>query len=192
MKNVLERKMPTALGIILILGTIIGTTFLVKTGVIYLGGAAPSDNPKNVRISNISDSSLTVSYNTDAAVIGTVSIGKDKNSLETILDERDQKSGTPQQYKLHSITIQNLSPNTQYVFSITSGATTYLNNNSFFTTKTAPTLSTSPTSQPPLTGSIVSPDGTAPQEALVYLTTNKGQLLSTLTKPSGIYTIPLN
>lgn len=184
--------MPTAFALVLILGTILGTTFLVQTGVIYLGGAAPSDNPRNVRLSNISDTSATVTYATDAKVLGTVSYGKDRSSLQTILDERDQESGNPQQYKVHSITLRNLSPNTSYVFSITSGATTYLNHDNYFSFQTGPTIASPPSSQIPVSGKIVSPDGTTPTEGLVYVTTDKGQVLSTLTKDTGIYIIPMN
>lgn len=192
MNNVLDRKMPTVLALFLIMGTIIGTTFLVRTGVIYLGGAAPSDNPQNVRVTNVSDTSASITYTTDAKVLGTVSYGKDKESLQTILDERDQQSGTPQQYKVHSITLHNLSPKTPYVFSITSGATTYLNHDAYFSFQTGSTISTPPSSQAPITGKIVNPDGTIPTDALVYVTTDNGQVLSTLAKNTGLYIIPLN
>ncbi len=190
--NIWNKRIPTVFGIAFVLGTVIGTIFLVQTGVIYLGGAAPADNPHSVRVTNISDKAVSITYTTETKVIGTVSIGQDKDSLQTILDERDQQSGTPQTYKVHSISIKNLKPNTSYVFSITSGATTYLNHDKYFSAQTAPTLTTAPTSQLPLTGKLVSPDGNNPEEALVYLTTDKGEVLSTLTKSSGIYTIPLN
>lgn len=192
MSNIWNRKIPTGLGMILLLTTILTTTFLVKTGVIYLGGAAPSENPQNIRITNITDTSLTVTYTTDTKVIGTIAIGQDKNNLQPVLDERDQESGMPHEYVTHSITARSLTPNTKYIFSVTSGKTTYLNHDQYFTVQTAPTLTSSPSSQQPVTGKIINPDSTIPTDALIYVTAEKGQIVSTLVKSSGIYTIPLN
>ncbi len=192
MRNIWNRKVPTILALVFITATVLGTTFLVQSGVIFFSGAAPSENPQNVRVTNISDTNATITYTTDAKVIGTISMGQDKNSLKTILDERDQQSGNPQLYRVHSISIKNLLPGTAYIFSITSGTTTYLNHDAYFTLQTAPKLNNNPSSQNPVSGKLVTADGNIPGEALVYVTADKGELLSTLTKASGIYTIPLN
>lgn len=187
-----DKRIPTLAAVILIAVGVIATSFLVESGVIYLGGAAPSDAPQDVKITNITDQALTITYKTDTAVIGTVSLGQTKDNLQTALDDRDQISGVPKEYVVHSISMKNLKPNTSYVFSITSGATTYLNNNELFQIKTGPEISVPPSSQPAISGKIVNASGSAPAEALVYLTTSNGQLLSTLTKTDGSYILPLN
>lgn len=190
--RVWDKRIPTLAAVILIAVGVIATSFLVKSGVIYLGGAAPSDVPQDVKITNITDRALTITYKTDTAVIGSVSLGQTKDTLQTALDDRDQVSGVPKEYLVHSISVKNLKPNTSYVFSITSGATTYLNNNELFQVKTGPEISSSPSSQPAVSGKVVSTSGAAPTEALVYLTTANGQLLSTLIKTDGSYILPVN
>lgn len=187
-----NKKMPTLLGVLLITVGVLATSYLVNIGIIVFSGASPSDAPQNVRITNITDSSLTVTYTTPTAVIGTVSIGKTKDTFQTILDDRDEQSGIPKEYRVHSITVKNLQPNSMYIFSITSASTTYLHNNSFFQTQTGPKLSQAPSSQTPLSGKLQGPQGVNPSEALVFVTTPHGQTLSTLVKSNGIFIIPLN
>ncbi|MGH7245860.1 MAG: fibronectin type III domain-containing protein, partial [Candidatus Levyibacteriota bacterium] len=187
-----DRRIPTLIGIVLIVIGIGATTFLAKTGLKYFGFAAPTENPQDVRITNVSDTSFTLTYKTDASVIGTISVGKDKDALQTVFDDRDQQSGIPKPYILHSLTVKNLSPKTAYVFSITSGTTTYLNNNNYFQATTGPAISDSPPNAAPLAGKAIEADGTTPTEALIFATTTNGQTISTLVKQSGLYILPLN
>lgn len=192
MSNLWNKKIPTYIGIILITIGVLTTSYLVNIGVTLFSGAAPSDNPMNVRISNVTDQALSITYTTQIPVIGTVSIGTSKDNLQTILDDRDQQSGVPNEYMVHSITVKKLQPNTQYIFSITSGSTTYLNHDTLFPAQTGPTFSTSPSEQTPLSGKLIDPDGQTPKEALVLITTTNGQMLSTVVKQNGIFILPLN
>lgn len=191
MRSFFNKKIPTIAGLLLLAIAVFATSYLVNTGIILFGGAAPSDNPQNVRITNISDAAFTVTYTTEAKVIGTLSVNENGRD-ETILDERDQQSGIPQPYTTHSIAIRNAKPDTQYTFSITSGATTYQNNGSPFNTKTGPTLSASPSAVSPFTGKVVASDGMPASNVLVFVTTSGGQTLSTLSDAQGIYILPLN
>ncbi|MEK9175882.1 MAG: Ig-like domain-containing protein [Patescibacteria group bacterium] len=192
-KTFLDKRIPTLLGLFLIITGIILTTYLVKTGNLIQTQAGPSDNPKNVTVSNISDNSFTVSYITDGKVIGTVSYGEDASKLDSVaLDDRDQVTQSINKYTIHSITIRDLKPQSSYYFSITSGETKYLNNNSPFNVSTGSEIGDSPPSQDPMTGKTILPDGSAPAESLVYVTINGAQNLSTITKSDGTYTIPLN
>lgn len=190
MKGLLNRKIPTLFAVILLVIGVIATTILVQRTTNLFSHAAPPETPEDIRITNISDTSFTLTYKTEARVIGTMNITNGDSGQ--ILDDRDQQSGIPQAYVLHSITAKNLKPDTSYSFSILSGQTTFTNGTSPFSTKTGPTLSQNPTDQIPLSGRVVNPDGTRPAEALIYVTTEKGQVLSTLLKQAGIYIIPLN
>lgn len=192
MKSLWGKKIPTIAGVILIVIGVLATTFLTKTGIIFFGGAAPSDTPQDVRVSNITERSITITYATDASVIGSVSIGEDLTNAQTTLDDRDQVSGIPKTYHVHSFTIKNLKPTTTYKFTITSGATTYQNNGTPFTTQTGSEITTPPSSLPAVSGKIIQPDGQVPPEALVFLTTTGGQTLSTLIKSNGVYILPIN
>lgn len=192
MGSILNKKIPTILGIFLLIVGVLATSYLVNTGVIYFGRAAPSENPQNVRITNIADTSFTVTYTTEAKVIGTIQMSSNGTTTQTVLDERDQASGIPNMYNVHSIAVKNAKPDTTYSFSITSGTTTYQNNNQPFTAKTGTAISATPSAVPPLTGKALDTNGNPPQEALVYVTTSQGQSLSALTHSDGIYIIPLN
>lgn len=192
MNSILNKRIPTVLGLFLLAVAVLATSYLVNTGVIYFGGAAPSDNPQDVRITNVSDSSFTVTYKTSASVLGTIAVSSSGQPPQTILDDRDEQSGIPKSYQLHSITVKKLKPATAYTFSITSGTTVYQNNGAPFSATTAPMLSTSPSATTPVTGKILDSSGNIPQEALVFVTTSGGQTLSTVVGSNGVYILPLN
>ncbi len=191
-----NKRIPTLLGIFLIVIGVGVTSYLTSIGVNPFIKAAPQEAPIDMRITNISDTAFTVTYSTQGSVIGSISVGKDSSLGQIFLDDRDQASGTPTFHKVHSITARGLQPNTTYFFSITSGTTTYTttanNTNQPFTVTTGPAISTPPSDTEPVSGKILLPDGSVPDEALVYVTVENGQTLSTLEKPSGLYVIPLN
>jgi len=190
-ENIWNKKIPTIFGILIITVGVGITTFLVNQSTLFKSNASLSDQPKAVRITNITDTSFTVSYATDGKVPGSLNYGKDKNLGQSALDDRDQQSGNLANYNIHNITVQLLSQQTQYFFTITSGQTTYLNSGQPFEVTTGPTL-TNPPTQAPMTGKIILPDGTTPGEALIYVTMDGAQVISTLVKSDGSYILPLN
>lgn len=191
-KTIWEKHIPTLLGILIITVGIATTSFLVKNGIIFIGRATPTQTPQNIRITNISDTSFSVSYTTEANVLGSIPFGTDKNLKNTSLDDRDQQSGSITPYKIHHITIRNLNASTKYFFSITSGQTTFLNNSDLFEVATGPSIETSPPEQQPIAGKVVFPDGTNLSEAIVYVTATNAQTISTIVKSNGNYILPLN
>jgi hypothetical protein len=186
-----NKKIPTLLGILLIAVSVGVTTFLVNQTTFFKSNASLSDQPKDVRITNVTDSSFTVSYSTDSQVPGSLNYGKDKSLGQTGLDDRDQQSGNLANYNIHNITLRSLQSETQYFFTITSGQNNYLSGGDPFTVTTAASLS-APLEQTPMTGKITLPDGTAPTEAIIYVTTDNAQVISTLTKSDGSFILPLN
>jgi len=188
----LDKKIPTLLVVLVLIAGVIVTSILVQKKVIIFQNAAPSENPQNLRITNITDNSFTVTYTTDANVVGSVSLIGSDGKTQIILDDRDQPNGTPNPYNVHSISAKELSASSRYTFSILSGSTNYINGDKPFSINTAETLSTNPTQQIPLAGKILLPDGSKPTEALIIVTTDNGQFLSTLLNPAGLYVLPLN
>ena len=191
-KTIWNKRIPTILGILFIAISVGITSFLVKQGTLFVTKASPSSAPKDIRITNVSDTSFTVSYTTDGSVPGSINFGKDKNLGQTLLDDRDQSQGLLSPHSIHSITLKNLTPQTSYFFIIISGQDTYLNNNSPFQATTGPTITSSATNQKPLVGKVVSSDGTLTSDAVLYATLDNGQVLSTLIKNDGGYILPLN
>lgn len=190
--NIWNKKIPTLLGILFIALGVGVTSFLVKQGVIFVGRAAPSDVPQNIKVSNITESAFTVSYETSGEVLGSVNFGEGETpSLgKTALDEKDGKQGATAR-KVHSIIVENLSPSTTYFFSITSGQNTYLDNGLPFKASTGPILSSPATSQKEIKGNIIMPDGSIPAEAIIYIATENAQVLSSLVKTDGSYSLSL-
>lgn len=192
MSSILNKKIPTVLGLLLLVIGVLTTSYLVNTGVILFGRAAPTENPQDVRITNVTDTTFTVTYKTDAKVIGTIDMTTPDGQHQTILDERDQTTGVPKMYNVHSIAIKNAKANASYSFTITSGATTYQNNNQPFSAKTGSVITATPSATPPLSGKVLDENGNIPQEAIIFVTTKDGQTLSGLARSDGTYTIPLN
>lgn len=191
-KTIWEKRIPTLIGIIFIMIGIALTSLLVNQGVLFTGRAAPTATPENLRITNISDTSFTVSYRTQAKVLGSLSFGTSKSLGSIATDDRDQQTGNIKNYQVHHITVKDLKPSTKYFFTIVSGNENFSNNNEPFEVTTAEALSAEPSSVKPATGNVVLPDGTKPQEGIVYLTVSEGQTISTLLKSDGSYILPLN
>lgn len=188
-----NKRIPSLLGLLMIgIGIFTATIFSRQVTDLFLR-AAPSEVPSNIRITNVSDTSFSVTYMTEANVIGTVVLQPDNASgvQKVILDDRDQASGKPTQYQLHSITMRDLNPQTTYQFSINSGTTTYLDADKPFSATTGSTIQDNPASQNPVIGKISLPGGDNPAEAIVYITLPNAQTLSTLTKDSGTYILPM-
>lgn len=193
-RTIWQKRIPTLLGLIIITIGIGITSFLTKSGVTLTGKASPAETPKNVRITNITNNSFTVSYTTESPFLGEVVLGKDKSFGKTAVDDKDQQSGKLTPRKIHHITIRSLEPITKYYFEIISGQTSFLNqdngDNSFEVT-TGESIQTDPPQQGPITGRVVLPDGKI-TEAIIYLTAQNTQAISTLLNSDGSYILPLN
>lgn len=190
--SIWNKRIPTLAGLLLIalgIGTI---TYLTGHRILFLGNAAASEEPKNIQITNLTDSSFTVVYTTDATVIGSIAYGIDKNIPQTAFDDRDQPNGTPTLHNVHSVTVKKLQPKVTYYFSIKSGEETYLNNNQLYQIVTGTKINAPPSAEKPITGKILSSTGDPPSEALILVKIKDSQTVSTLAKPTGFFIIPIN
>ncbi len=183
-KTIWDKRIPTLLGLLVISLAIGVTSYLVGQSTFFIGRASPSSKPTNIRVTNVSDTSFTVSYSTDANALGTLNYGDSQNLGQKILDERDNNQVVER--KIHSFTVKNLSPSTKYYFSITSGQETFLNNGVAFELTTGSPISVKG-SVGFVTGKVVTNGGQSPKEAIVYMTTQGSQALSTVVKSDGTY-----
>lgn len=187
-RTIWDKRLPTLLGVLFIMVGIGVTSQLVKTGVVFIGRALPSEVPENIRITNISDASFTVSYTTEAKVLGTISFGKDENLGNIAVDDRDQNENLGA-YQMHHITVKELSPSTKYFFAINSGQNNFTKNNLPFDVTTAPGNKTTSSSRQKVTGKVINPDATVPSEAIIYLSSENTKTTSSLLKEDGSYSL---
>jgi hypothetical protein len=191
-RSIWQIRLPTLLGILVIIIGTAATSLFIGRGFNIIGRASPTDEPQEVRLTNVSDTSFTVTYTTKAPNPGVLSYGEKEPFSQTVLDDRDQPTGIVKSYTTHHITVRNAKPNTQYLFSIVSGDNTYKNeNDALFTVTTGPPIK-EPTSQKPLVGKVTEDTGNPPSEALIYVTSEETQTISTIVKPDGTYILPLN
>lgn len=180
-------KIPTLLGIGILLVGLIGTVFLVNQNqlVIFQTRAVKSSEPKNITLVNLSGNSAAVYWQTDDESPGFIEAGPGPSLGLTFGDTRDQ--GTPKPHKLHFATLTNLSPNTTYYYKIISGTNSYPSQPLSF--KTPELIQNFPNS--PLIGQVVDENLQPVNEALINLTIPGAQHLATITKLSGNFILPL-
>lgn len=178
-----KNKIPTILGILLLFVGVFAGVFLLKNNQIFKIGAS-SGIPKDVRIGNLTDSSVTISWVTSEAATCFISYGTNENVGNVASETEDG-----QKFLTHSITITGLSPGTNYYFKINSNGTAFDNNAIPWQFTTGKSLSTNQTSVS-ISGSVITASGQPSKRALVYITVN-GYLTSTLTSDSGNFVLQL-
>jgi len=181
-----KEKIPTIIGlIVLIMGIAVGV-FLTKNQQIFRLGASSETSPQDIRISNISDSTFTVNWTTEKETLGFVKWGKNKNNLDKVESDSISEKGYT-----HSISIRSLNPETEYFFSINSNSKDFDNEGTPWIVKTGPKLS-EPTTNIIISGTVLSQSGKSIEDALIYFTVGGGTLLSTVTSKNGGWLIPIS
>jgi len=183
---------PTILGLLILLVAIGVGVFLVKTRTSLESGAEEVAVPKQVHITNVTDSSFTVSWITDILSSGKISYGTESNSLKQQgLDERDKISGDTGKYETHHVKAESLEPSTSYYFKIESDGKKYDNNGQLFEVNTGSSLGTPPAADA-IYGTVLTPSGTKAEGVIVYLNVANAAAISALTKTSGNWTLSLS
>ncbi|MBL7036349.1 hypothetical protein ISR94_00685 [Candidatus Microgenomates bacterium] len=178
-------KLPTILGLIILFVGLISGVVLINSQAVFKLGAQTETNPKNVRISNITNSSLTISWVTDKESIGFIKWGKSSATISKVQqDTTDEKATT------HWVTILGLNPTESIYFKINSDGIDWDNNEIAWQATTNANSNTNPT-QHNISGSVVDQTGNPADNVLVYVSVD-GALLSTTTSNSGNWLIPLS
>ncbi|MDO8659746.1 MAG: Ig-like domain-containing protein [Candidatus Parcubacteria bacterium] len=193
MKNqLLNKRIPTIFGIGIVALAIGLTTFALNFQTNLRSKASNSEEPQNVKITNISQDSFTVTYKTGAAITGSINYGKGKELGNTELDDSDKEKDGLSAKNIHSITVKKLSPETKYQLVIVSGQNTFLNKGVPFEISTGLDIASPSATTTIINGKIILPDGTAPDQAIAYLSSENSQLLSTTTTKGGEFSFALN
>ncbi len=175
-------KIPTILGLSVIIFGIAGGVYLVLREQVFLSQAAPDLTPKNIAFTNLTENSVTISWQTNSAAPSFITFGQNSPGGQTVLDDRD---ATPTPHLMHYVTLKNLLPKTTYQFKIVSGKIT----SDTEKIETATPL-TNQTGFTPIIGSIL--DGNSPlEDGIAYLSVSGATIQSSLVK-NGNFLIPLS
>jgi len=187
-----EKRIPTIIALLILILGIAGGTFLIKNTTRWFTSATPEITPQQIKITNITESSFTVSWITNAQVSGFVKYGTDKEIPFTAQDDRDQLSGSQGSFFTHHVTLKGLTPSTNYFFKISSGGKLFDNNGRLYRANTGPAFQDSNRESDVAYGTILKQDGSPAGGVIVYLTLANASPLSTITRSSGNWVIPLN
>ncbi len=193
-QRVLQARIPTLLGLgILILGVVAGIVLLGQGTTGFLPRASEETAPKNIRITNITDTGFSVSFVTDMASPGYVEYGTAPNRTNIqVRDDRDQLANSAGSFTTHHVTIRGLSPTTQYYFRIGTGTRQlYDNNGQPFAVRTARPISAAADAKTAY-GTVSTEVGNPADGTIVYLTIQGASPLSAQVKSDGTWALPLS
>lgn len=178
-------KLPTILGVIVLFFGVIAGVFLINSRQVFKIGANVASIPKNVRVSNITNNSVSVTWTTDIESKGFVKWGKSELSLNKVALEEEAEPSI-----VHSANINAIDAGSSIYFKINSDSKDYDNGGIAWQAKTSDSSIESNTNHI-ASGTILDSNGSTPAKAIVYLTVN-GALTSTVTSPEGNFVIPLS
>ncbi len=158
----LNKRIPTILGLFFLLAAVITAVILSGTPRRLFSQASPQTAPENIRATNITDKSFVVSYTTAEPATGRIILSDGRNFSD---DRGDGKFTT------HYFPVKNLDPATKYSFKIVSQSQSYPSD-----AATSPLASTPVSLIEPVYGSVSNPDGTPAVGALVYAETDSAQV----------------
>lgn len=179
-------RIPTLLALAILVLALTGgiSLYLINHNLISNSEVA---QPKNILVSNLSDTSATISWQTDQPAIGIVSWGDSDSLGNSQSDFRDNDIEQP--HLSHLITLTNLNPNTSYYFKVKSNTQFYPDKVLSF--KSGPTLTNNPQKTSSLLGVVISQNLKPAEEALIELKIQGASLLTALTNASGNFILPL-
>lgn len=187
------KHIPTLLGLLILAAGLIGGILVVNNTNTnsFLPRAAPESEPKDVKITNVSDTTFTVSWTTDTKTTGFIQYGTSNLSLtSTAQDDRNQITGESSLHRTHHVTVRSLRPNTSYFFKIGTGnKELYDNSGKPYETKTVGAISGSAQT---IYGEVVTMDNMPANGAILYVSADNLSPLSVLTQSTGSFVLPLS
>lgn len=193
-KSLLNKRFPTILGLVILFIALGAGVFFIGSGPgIFSPRATPQTTPKNVKITNVTDTTFTVSFITDEATSAFVKYGTSATSLNNREgDDRDQLAGNVSTYNTHHVTLRNLTADTNYFFTIGTGSNGQFDNNGKpYSVKTVQKASNQSAAQT-IYGTVLTKDSNPADGSVVYVTVDKGAEMSALVRSSGTWAIPLS
>lgn len=189
----MNKKILIVVIVVLLLVAIVPLSyFLLKSNTENRIKADVNNSPKEVEVSNLGDSSFTVTWYTDNKTVGKIKLADD---LKVYYDDRDSPS-TAENIKrnTHIVSMKSLSSLKDYPFVILSEDIEYKNGASNYTTKTLSTKK-SLTSPKPIFGSLKVDKGSS-GGAIIKIVSGKNKddflPIATFSTDNGSYTFDLS
>ena len=182
MNNII--KIPTIIGVLFLLAGLAAGIILIQNTKVFRSGAAATAMPKDVRITNITEGSFTVTWRTDSKTVGFVQYGESQNNLGQTAEEETSDAAN-----VHFVDVKNLKEQDTYYFKIYSEGDVYDENGVPWTANTGANIG-EPESSIIMSGKIEEV-GSADGHSIVIATVPGGSPLSVLTSDSGSWLINL-
>jgi hypothetical protein len=177
-----EKKIPTILGLLILLGVISASVFLTNRNTNSVSKASGDCTPQNPQITNITNNSASISFTTDSDCLSSLSI--DNQTIEnSAVISNDQKS------KIHYFDVSNLADNTDYNYSVIGDGKSYDQTSYKFKTAQKPN---SPIPSSNLAwGRIFTQDLKPAGKVMIFVNISSASPLSALVTTSGNWNISL-
>ncbi len=183
-------KIPSALAVVIVaVASFLVTNFFLSTP---RSTQAVKKNVISIDVSNMSATRANIVWRTSEKEIGLVAFGTTKQNLSNVVtDERDTLS-KKSKYFNHSVLLNNLKPDSEYFYSLTNEKELLsINNTTVFNFHTAKPDNRI-NSLKPAYGTVISSTGSPERNTLVVLKQRGSVALTTISKNSGEWLIPLN
>ncbi len=188
----LPKKIPTLLALFILFFSIGIISIVIQKATSGKPSASASQAPVNLMVTNITDTSCKIIWETSATVTGMVTLTAPNKTTVTAYDERDL-AGKLTPYATHSVLVKNLTPNTTYTIAIMANGKPVTPKDKPFTVTTGPGINdTTVSGFEPSYGTVKTSDGKPASGGIVVLSLENSQSVSTLITPSGSWIIPLN
>lgn len=179
----LKNKIPSILAIFALTIGLASGVYLIQSQQNFKLSASSSYTPKDIRISNITDDSFTVSWYTSKNASSYIDWGETPNLSQRAFPEDSNLN------KIHYINVTDLRENKAYYFNINSGGENYDNSGVPWTVRT---LLNSKDNSLILKGKVMLDEERPASGVLVYLQTDTSKLYSAMTTPNGTWAIPVS
>lgn len=183
----IKTKIPTFLGIILLVFSVVSGLWLLRRNqsLNLKLGAQSANPPKEVKITNVTNSSFSVSWITEKPTGGLIVWGGTKDKLDKTQIQDNLEGLT------HIVNLRNLNPNTKYFFKIKSQGSIYDNLGVLWEAGTASNVELI-ADNILISGNVKTEEGDPAKGALVYLEIEDATPLSTITSDNGSFVLSIS
>ncbi len=178
----MKSQIPTILAIFILVGSLIAVLVVKNQVQLLKSNASASFAPERLKITNIKDTSFTVSWITNVPTTSFIEYNSPQGQNKTIPTNLSS---------IHFVTIQNLNPNTTYSFKINSGGSFFDNNSSDWVIQTLNTNPDLNTKGEIISGKVVANNNLPAKNALVYVEIPGNLFFSSQVSGSGNWLVSL-